>query len=478
MGTEPNRSGRRRARLLAVTLVAALAASLLSALAFAGSASAADWTVSLRLTKSDARKLTLRADANHALTGSGYTLAIWDTTTGARLKACNVGATACDNDVATSLSFTPTASTTELSSVAHSYVATIAEDGDSLSYPPSGVVVTSDPQTADPWTVQLHSTVLQSKQIQLTAATNYSVPGSGYTLAIFDRTTGALLKSCNSGDTPCEGSGTTGNYFTRVTFVPRAGSTELSSIGHEYVAVLAGVYDQLPADNVAATSAVVTSEPWRVSVSVAQTSGRLLQVTAVSNYNVAPSGYTLAIFDKTTGALVKSCNSGDTTCSGSSSVGYYWTRTSSFSPRGETSEQSGVPHEYVAVLAGDASTPAGDNVAATSEPATVPGWTVALTAATTSDGRSFGLTASSTTYSLNTSGYTLGIYDRTTGERLAVCGAGYASCNGNSSVSNYWLRVSGRSTGWTDSYVAVIGDDSATVPGDNVAATSDPVTPE
>lgn len=478
MGTEPNRSGRRRALVLALTLVATLVAGLLSAVTFAGPASAADWTVSLRMTKTDAKRLTLRADTNRNLGGSGYTLAIWDTTTGARLKACNTGANACDSGVWTSTTVVPTATTAELSSVAHTYVATVAEDDDSLAYPPSGVAVTSDPQTADPWRVQLTSTVLQSKELQLTAWTNYSITGSGYTLAIFDKTTGALLKSCSTGDAQCDGTPTIGYYYTRATYVPTATTTDLSSAGHQYVAVLAGDADRLPGENLAATSPVVTSDPWRVSVSVAQTTARQIQVTAVTNYSVPASGYTLAIWDRTTNTLVKSCNTGANACAGSSTIGFYWTRSAAFSPRGSTTQTSGVPHEYVAVLAGDTSTPAGDNVAATSTTATAPGWSVALSAVTAVDGRSFTVTGNSTSYTLDTSGYTLAIWDTTTGQRLAVCGAGYAPCSSSATVNNYWLRISGRTAGWDHSYVAVIGDDSATFPGDNVAATSAPAVPQ
>jgi hypothetical protein len=482
MHADPARSthGRRSkvGRGIAAVLIATLAAAILQVVASMSPASAADWTVSLKISKTIGRAVTLTATVNQILPAGGYTLAIYDMTSGVRVKYCNSGLTPCDGSATvgyywTGVTLVPAGSTTDVSGRPHDYVATISSDD--TAFPPAGVVATSNVVTADPWTVTLTATTTQTKQVQLTAQSNYSIPATGYTLAIYDQNTGARLAFCNSGETPCLGNWVSGYYWTRATVVPSAATTELSGVPHSYVAVVAGINDTLPGDNVAATSNLVTADPWAVTLTPVMLKTKQLQLTAQANYSLPSSGYTLSIYDQTTGARLAFCNSGETPCQGNSASGYYYTKVT-FVPKATTTELSQKAHDYVAVVGAKTDTYPADNVAATSAAYTAPAWSVRLSSSPASSGTAFTLTAQSG-YSIPGSGYTLSIYDQTTGVRLISCNVAPTPCAGNWIDGYYTIRVAGRTEGWNDTYIAAVGDDTTDLPPSNLAAISDPLVP-
>jgi hypothetical protein len=260
--------------------------------------------------------LTLTATANYPIGSSGYVLAIFDETTGVRLGFCygSSGANVCSGGRDLQVTTVPKGATSEVSGVAHRFVAVVA--GGTTSYPPSNVAAISDPVTASPWAVSLTSTLNADKTLTLAATANYRISLSSYTLAVYDATTGKRVTYCYGagGAAGCAG-GTT----AVVTTVPQGTSTEVSSIAHQYVAVVATSSSSYPPPNLAAASAPLAVDGWSVTLSRTPNSDGSLSLSATSSYNIGASSYTLALYNLTTGTRVSGgyCyGTGSTRCLG------------------------------------------------------------------------------------------------------------------------------------------------------------------
>jgi RHS repeat-associated protein len=258
-------------------------------------------SISLTAAVNPNRTITLTAVASGTVQDTNQVLAIYDTTSGARIAYCS---SSCSNGTTLSATTVPFAATTALSSIAHQYVAML--DSGSPSYPPATASVTSNTVTTDPWSVTLTRTPITNGTFTLTATSNYNLGSSGYYLTIYDITTGARQGYCST----C--TGPAGNTLS-VTTVPMASTTALSEVAHEYVAVVDNTGITYPQrSNSADESPRVTADRWSVTLTRTANTNGTFTLTATSNYNLSNSGYYLTIHDITTGARQGYCS----TCTG------------------------------------------------------------------------------------------------------------------------------------------------------------------
>jgi hypothetical protein len=278
----------------------------------------------------------------------------------------------------------------------------------------------------------------------LTATANSSVSGFGYALEIFDQGTGTLLGSCNTGTT-CTA---TVNHAT--------------SGSHSYIAYIAAAGSTLPPTDVQATSNGVTatwSDQWTATLSTSISNPLptgSATLTATSNHTVTGTPYVIGIYDLNTGSLVTACSSGST-CS--------------------TPVSQALPstHTYIAYVSEAGSTVTPPNVQATSNTAPVTWgvggatpslWQVALTAAppNPSGGASVTLTAVAD-QPVDTTPYSIMIFDQTTGEQVCVRSSG-TTC----------MATVAHGSGETHNYIAFIAPASTDYPPDGIQASSSTVT--
>jgi RHS repeat-associated protein len=146
-----------------------------------------------------ASKVKLTVTSNYDVSGMGKYLAIYDQSAGSLVAACYPQGTTC------------TATTVPLRSQS-TYIATFATY--SGTYPPSGIVATSNTVTPPAWAVMLNRA-----GTGFTATANYDVSGRGY-IAIYSKATGSVASACGTG-TQCSASpantshlyvATVGNY--------------------------------------------------------------------------------------------------------------------------------------------------------------------------------------------------------------------------------------------------------------------------
>jgi hypothetical protein len=212
----------------------------------AGSATltASPWELSLVSTPNADKTFTLTATSNYQVGLSSYTLAVYDTTTGRRVAFCyGSGSAACPAGTTLSVKTVPQGTTSQMSEVAHGFVAVVANS--SASYPPANLAAVSATLEADSWSAALSSTPSGNGTLTLRATSSYNIGASSYVLAIYDLTTGVRVSNGF-----CYGTGSArcvnGDTLEKV-----IGS---ASVTHEFVAVVSDSSTAYPPLNIAAQS--------------------------------------------------------------------------------------------------------------------------------------------------------------------------------------------------------------------------------
>jgi hypothetical protein len=168
-------------------------------------------------------------------------------------------------------------------------------------------------------------------------------------------------------------------------------------------------------------------------------------LTATANMDVGPTPYYLRIYDQTAGAYVVTCASG-TTCSTS------------------VTQPTPTTHDYVAVVsyASTGYPPSGEQAVSGEVGVVWHGVSLTLTAAqaTVPVGAASTLTAT-TSQDIGPSPFWTGIFDVTTGTRIAVCGSGTVC---SATVSH--------AVATTHEYIAYLSDNSTAYPPPGIQETS------
>jgi hypothetical protein len=394
------------------------------------------WTIAVSASPSNpntASSSTLTATANASVSGTGFVISIFDASTGSSLASCSTGSTC-------------TASVSQNSAMNRTYNAYVAQS--STSMPPSNVQASASTSVSwtSQWTVSLapsNSSPNTASAVTLTATANASVSNTGYVISIFDASTGSSLASCSTGST-CT-----------------ASVTKTSATTRSYNAYVAPSSTSMPPSNVqaSASTTVAWTSQWTATLSTSNSNPLptgSATLTATSNHTVTGSPYVIGIYDLNTGALVTSCSSGST-CS--------------------TSVSQVLPstHTYIAYVSEAGSTVTPPNVQAISNTAPVTWgvggatpslWQVALTAAppNPSGGSSVTLAAVAD-QPVDTTPYSIMIFDQTTGEQVCVRSSG-TTCT----------ATVAHTSGETHNYVAFIAPASTDYPPGGIQASSSTVT--
>ena len=253
-----------------------------------------------------------------------------------------------------------------------------------------GLTTGATPAAAAGWSVSLTG-ALVGGDLSLTATANQNVDGSGYSITIWDRTTGAWVGSC--GGTTC----------TAKT-VPFGSTSTLSAAAHDYVATISSGNASYPPTVVAAESPAWTAPRWNIALNPPSYEAGVLTWTATMNYNVDPAHYRVVLWDTTANRLEANCSPPDGVLS------CQWTPQV---PQGDTTATSMGPHTYVATVgAGNTSYPP-TNLAAKSQERTVPAWDIDVTSAVVETGTQLTATAN---YLPKWSAYGIVFYDLTDGQ--------------------------------------------------------------
>ena len=359
--------------------------------------------------------LTATTDKDVADTAS--TITISDETASSVLTTCASGTTC-------------TASTSFDTGAAHTYVATVND------------LTSNEVSVARaPWTLSLSSdrssfTAGQTATLTATANQNVGSTAGHYRIDIYDESTGGRIATCATG-TVC-------SYGPAVLFT--------SGAAREYVAVVvptssASTYAAISKPEATSNEVAQSRAAWTVSLTsdkITFTAGEPVTLTAATNQNLGDTNgdYHVAIFDETTGAQLRVCNTG-TSCA--------YTSSSLFS--------SGNPHTYVAavVAAGNTyPTVAGEQALSNEVVLSRDSWTVALATSETTfaAGDTVTITAVANQSVGNTNGsYRIEVFDKTTGARLFGCSTDFVCTH---DVASTDLSTSGAA----HSYVAVVDSTS------------------
>lgn len=168
----------------------------------------------------------------------------------------------------------------------------------------AAVAGSAAPALADSFFVQLSAsptTLAVGGTTTLTAVTGMDVGPTPWFIDIFDATSGVRLKACGSG-TSCS-----------VTTSQNVATT------HMFVAFVAQGSSTLPPAGIQGTSDAAyvtwTNSPLRLTLSGPEVDIEASgpgNYTATASTNVGPTGYTIAIYDETTGQVVIFCTVGKT----------------------------------------------------------------------------------------------------------------------------------------------------------------------
>jgi hypothetical protein len=376
--------------------------------------SASPWTVDLQTATAANGTLTLIATTNYPVNGNAsYWVAIYDRTTRQRLGYCSSGRTCTLSGIR------------PIGGGEHALVAAVGDVPPTWSDTWDAWAVSAAVSPAA-WSATLTATVEDDGALTLTSTTNYPVNGNAsYWVAIYDRTTGERLGHCSSGTT------------CTLTRIRPSGEGR-----HSFVAAVGTAPATWSETGNWAVSNVVDPEAWSVSLVSATESDGALTLTSTTNYPVnGNASYWVAIYDRTTRQRLGHCSSG-TTCT--------LTR---IRPVG------GGVHSFVAAVGTAPATWSETGNWDVSTDVSVPAWQVTLDVVAAADGT---LTATArTNYPVNgNASYWVGIYDRTTGQRLGYCSSG-RSCT----VS----RLTAPASGQQRTFIASAGS----VPGTWTATTTD-----
>jgi RHS repeat-associated protein len=370
---------------------------------------------------------TLTATANASVSGTGYSLQIFNQTTGAR--------------VCSSTSVSNLACSVLWNNVSTTYIAYVAMS--TSTNPPSNVQATSNTVNVSPvpFTVTLTTdkeALYAWESASLTAVGNQGVLGSGLALQIFNKTTGARV--CVTGTTSTASSITCSVAWTNA---PR-----------EFVAYYATSTSTNPPSNIQATSNIVSVSPVPFSVTLttskeALKTGESATLSAVGNQSVSGTGLSLQIFNKTTNA--KLCGTGSTSSASSLTCSVGWANAS---------------HDFVAYYATSSSANPPSNIRAISNVVNIS--PVPFSVALTTDKEALYAWESATltavgNQSVSGSGLSLQIFNKTSGARVCVTGT-------TSTASSITCSVA-----WTSSardFVAYYATSTSTNPPSNIQATS------
>jgi len=221
--------------------------------------------------------VTLTAEANEAVTGSGYEITIADQTMGGIVIAhCSIG-TICQAKVS------------ESSATSQRYIAEVANQIETKAQSVEVTVTWS--KAASPG-VSLHASATTPKAgetVTLTAEANEAVTGSGYEITIADQTMGGIVIARCSTGRACQ-----------------ATLKEASATSQRYIAAVANqIETKAQSREVTVTWSKAASSG--VSLHASTTTpkaGETVTLTAEANESVTGSGYEMTIADQTTGGIV------------------------------------------------------------------------------------------------------------------------------------------------------------------------------
>lgn len=380
------------------------------------------WSVTLSVSTTSPTtggKSVLTATTNRSVSGSSYSISVFDSTTGALVGSCPTG-TSCQATVQHT-----TAST-------HLYRAYVAA---ASSTPPPPQIAASTPATTVTWTnqwvVQLQPSTTSPNtgtSAALTATANFDVNSSGFVISVFDETSGSLLASCSAGST-CTASVAYSTPTTR-----------------SFGAYVSDPSATSPPLNMQASSGAISlswTSQWTVGLTAGTTQlqiGSSTTLSATASHSVTGTSLAIAIADLTADEIVAWCTTG-ATCS---------------APVSQLLPES---HTYAAFIAPPSSEVPPPGAQALSNTVTVTWgtgtntnlWQIALLAnpPVTTSGSPATLVATAS-QGVDGTGLVIQVYDQTLGRRVAVCASGQvcstAVVEPGAASKNYVAVISGPSS--------------------------------